>query len=236
MSIDLIMQILQWLIPVGSAGTVIGCIFYRDLRKAREAKEKNDIYKDMYDNISGTLIELQNENKRLYKAVRQLNQTIQKATSCPHFASCPMRDELQKSERIDTNAPFRQPAKHKKSRADPDACSSGYRGNEDTGSEVNDASYGAGYSTRSGRATVNVRRTDDGDIEVTAICDSLARQVIILEEELTRIRNETGKEEKPPGVVREPTGWQWFQIWTGRIAVICLILIVIKRRFYKTKK
>ena len=61
---------------------------------------------------------------------------------------------------------------------------------------------GAGYSTRSGRATVNVRRTDDGDIEVTAICDSLARQVIILEEELTRIRNETGKEEKPPGVVR----------------------------------
>jgi len=95
---------------------------------------------------------------------------------------------------------------------------------------------GAGYSTRSGRATVNVRRTDDGDIEVTAICDSLARQVIILEEELTRIRNETGKEEKPPGVVREPTGWQWFQIWTGRIAVICLILIVIKRRFYKTKK
>jgi len=98
----------------------------------------------MYDNISGTLIELQNENKRLYKAVRQLNQTIQKATSCPHFASCPMRDELQKSERIDTNAPFRQPAKHKKSRADPDACSSGYRGNEDTGSEVNDASYGSG--------------------------------------------------------------------------------------------
>ena len=144
MSIDLIMQLLQWLVPVGSAGTVIGGIFYRDLRKAREAKEKNDIYKDMYDNISGTLIELQNENKRLYKAVRQLNQTIQKATSCPHFASCPMRDELQKSERIDTNAPFRQPAKHKKSRADPDACSSGYRGNEDTGSEVNDASYGSG--------------------------------------------------------------------------------------------
>jgi len=38
MSIDLIMQILQWLIPVGSAGTVIGCIFYRDLRKARERR------------------------------------------------------------------------------------------------------------------------------------------------------------------------------------------------------
>ena len=144
MSIDLIMQVLQWLVPVGSAGTVIGCIFYRDLRKAREAKEKNDIYKDMYDNISGTLIELQNENKRLYKAVRQLNQTIQKATSCPHFASCPMRDELQKSERIDSGTSFRQSAKHKKSRADPSACSSEYSDNEDTGSEVDDASGGSG--------------------------------------------------------------------------------------------
>ena len=92
---------------------------------------------------------------------------------------------------------------------------------------------GAGYSVRNGQATVNVRRTDDGDIEVTATCDSLARQVIILEEELTRIRNETGIEEKPPEVVREPTGWQWFQIWTGRIAVICLVLIVIKRRLNK---
>ncbi|WP_042369725.1 hypothetical protein [Bacteroides neonati] len=122
MSTDLIMQILQWLVPVGSAGTVLGWIFYRDVRKAREAKEKNDIYKDMYDNISGTLIELQNENKRLYKAVRQLNQTIQKATSCVHFADCPMRDELQKSERIDLDPPQRQSGSRKKIRAEPGAC------------------------------------------------------------------------------------------------------------------
>ncbi len=144
MSMDLIMQILQWLVPVGSAGTVLGWIFYRDLRKAREAKEKNDIYKDMYDNISGTLIELQNENKRLYKAVRQLNQTIQKATSCAHFADCPMRDELQKSERIDADTHFRQPAKHKKIRSDPDACTGecGQSGYSDT--EAEDATCGRG--------------------------------------------------------------------------------------------
>lgn len=136
MSIELMMQILQWLIPVGSAGTVIGCIFYRDLRKAREAKEKNDIYKEMYDNISGTLIELQNENKRLYKAVRQLNQTIQKATSCPHFATCPMRDELQKSERPDPDFQPRQPANHKKIRADPASRSSKHCAGEDTDTEA----------------------------------------------------------------------------------------------------
>lgn len=93
----------------------------------------------------------------------------------------------------------------------------------------------AGYNSSEGQATVDVRRTEDGDIEVTATCDSLARQVILMEEELTRIRNETSVEEKPPEVIHEPTGWQWFQIWTGRIAVICLVLILIKRRLNKNK-
>lgn len=144
MSIDLIMQILQWLIPVGSAGTVIGCIFYRDLQKARKAKEKNDIYKEMYDNISGTLIELQNENKRLYKAVRQLNQTIQKATGCVHFADCPLRDELQKSERSDADVPIRQPAKRKKNRGDPPAGSSQLYADQDSDGETGRASSGGG--------------------------------------------------------------------------------------------
>lgn len=120
---DLVMQILQWLIPTGGILTLFGWIRQRDTRKERVAKEKNDIYKEMYDNISGTLLELQNENKRLYKAVRQLNQTIQKATACPHYGECPMRDELQKLERIDAEQPVRQPAKRKKIRADPAADS-----------------------------------------------------------------------------------------------------------------
>lgn len=143
MSMDLVVQILQWLVPVGSAGTILGYIFYRDLRKAREVKEKNDIYKEMYDNISGTLLELQNENKRLYKAVRQLNQTIQKATACPHFASCPMRDELQKLERSDTEPPVRQPSKRKKIRADPDTGASEFR--TDDGADFNLGGASAGH-------------------------------------------------------------------------------------------
>ena len=90
---------------------------------------------------------------------------------------------------------------------------------------------GTGFSTRSGQATVNVTRVSEDSVEVSATCDSLAREVIFLREELTRIRNETGEEveEPPPQIVKEPTGWQWFQIWTGRIAVAVLILIVIKR-------
>lgn len=95
---------------------------------------------------------------------------------------------------------------------------------------------GAGYNTKSGQATIDMRRVSDSTLIVTATCDSLARQVILLEEELTRIRSETSIKEKPAEVIHEPTGWQWFQIWTGRIAVIFCVLILIKRRFNKTKK
>lgn len=99
---------------------------------------------------------------------------------------------------------------------------------------------GTGFSKRSGQATVNVTRISGDSIEVTATCDSLARQVILLTEQLTRIRSETSREveELPPKVIKEPTGWQWFQIWTGRITLFTLSLIIIcrllKRRLDKS--
>lgn len=91
---------------------------------------------------------------------------------------------------------------------------------------------GAGYSARSGQATASVVRGKGDTLIITSTCDSLVRQVISLTEELTRIRNETGEEveEPPPQVAHEPTGWQWFQIWIGRLAVTAFILILIKRR------
>ena len=94
---------------------------------------------------------------------------------------------------------------------------------------------GAGYSSRSGQAAVTIDRGRGDTIVVTATCDSLSRQVILLEEELTRVRGETVKEQIPPqvSILHEPTGWQWFQIWTGRIAVAALVLIIIRRRFKK---
>lgn len=95
---------------------------------------------------------------------------------------------------------------------------------------------GTGFSKRSGQATVNVTRISEDSLEVTATCDSLARQVMLLTEELTRIRSETSEKAEllPPEVIKEPTGWQWFQIWTGRLAVAVLLLILIKRRLNRT--
>lgn len=101
---------------------------------------------------------------------------------------------------------------------------------------LNAIPVGTGFSKRSGQATVNVNRISEDSTEVTATCDSLARQVIVLTEELTRIRNETREavETPPPQIIKEPTGFQWCQIWIGRAAVAVLILLLIKRRLKRT--
>ncbi|WP_244149083.1 hypothetical protein [Bacteroides gallinarum] len=94
---------------------------------------------------------------------------------------------------------------------------------------------GTGFSSRSGQATVNVTRISEDSLEVTATCDSLARQVLILTEENTRIRGELmeEKEKPPPEVVREPTGLQWFQIWAGRVSLLYLAFRLLKRHLTK---
>lgn len=91
---------------------------------------------------------------------------------------------------------------------------------------------GAGYSARSGQAMASIMRGKGDTLIITSTCDSLAREVVALREEMTRIRNETGTEveEPPPKVVREPTGWQWFQIWAGRMAVFVFLVTMVKRR------
>lgn len=118
MTTELITQILQWLIPSGFIGSFWVWLRHKENRKVLAAKERNDTYKEMYDNLSGTLIDLQNENIKLYKAVRELNRTIQRASTCKHYADCPIRSELQKSGTIDTDRQrHRQPAKQKRVRA-----------------------------------------------------------------------------------------------------------------------
>ena len=125
MNMETIMQILQWLVPSGIAGSLWAWLRHRENSKVIAAKERNDAYKEMYDNLSGTLIELRNENIKLNKAVRELNRTIRKASTCRHYNDCPIRIELQKSGGIDADQPsYRQPARQKRVRSPSAARSS----------------------------------------------------------------------------------------------------------------
>lgn len=116
MTVDSILQILECLFGPGCFAAYWVWMKNKENRKLEASKQRDDTYKQMYDNLSGTLIDLQNENIKLYKAVRELNRTIQKATACPHYRDCPLRGELQ--EQAGSGAPdfrpLRQPAKRKK--------------------------------------------------------------------------------------------------------------------------
>lgn len=88
---------------------------------------------------------------------------------------------------------------------------------------------GTGYNKRSGQASLDIRRGEGDTLTITATCDSLAREVIRLTEELTRIRDATEVSEKPPEIVNEPTGWQWFWIRIGQLSVGAAALIALKK-------
>ena len=119
MNSDLIMQILQWLVPSGIAGSLWAWLRHRENNKVLAAKERNDAYKEMYDNLSGTLIDLQNENIKLYKAVRELNRTIQRASTCRHYADCPTAvwtASRAKAGSLSCSSPFRPAWRRRNSR------------------------------------------------------------------------------------------------------------------------
>lgn len=95
MTTELLLSLLQWLVPAGGLGAVAVWITNRTLRATRTNKEVHNAYKAMYEDVQATLLTLQNENKKLYKAVNRLERTIARASACPHWGDCPIRNELQ---------------------------------------------------------------------------------------------------------------------------------------------
>ena len=83
---------------------------------------------------------------------------------------------------------------------------------------------GAGYNSRSGQSRLSIVRGRGDTLLLTATCDSLARRVILLTEELTRARSKTEAEQKLPPTARSPTGWQWFWIRLGQLSAAVLLI------------
>lgn len=115
-------QIFGYLFPTG-LGAAFGWMlnWYRN-RKISKAKQGTDIDTAYLDNINllrEELIKIQDENRKLYRAIARLDRTVAKATSCRHWDDCPIRNELQKSGHDDNIQPVkRQSAGRKRIRAD----------------------------------------------------------------------------------------------------------------------
>lgn len=85
-----------------------GCLFSlgtwlvnRKVNKARQKKEIFDYYKSTSEDLQTTLESLQNENRKLYRAISRLERAMSMVSTCKHYADCPIRGELRKYEEND---------------------------------------------------------------------------------------------------------------------------------------
>jgi hypothetical protein len=93
-------SILEWILPAGGLGAFLTWLTNKTLRNIRTTKEVHDAYKQMYDDVKRTLIDILDENNKLRKAVSKLERAISKAGSCRYADSCPVLrdDQLRETE------------------------------------------------------------------------------------------------------------------------------------------
>lgn len=94
---ETIRQIIEMLFPAG-IGTAIGWLLSRKVYFAKNEAQIHDIYKKMYDDVATTLKTMQDENKKLYKAIARLERAVNRATSCRLWPECPIASELQEQQ------------------------------------------------------------------------------------------------------------------------------------------
>lgn len=126
------------LAAAGSGGLLVQFFNWLRNRKLSKARQGSDIDTAYLDNINilrEELIKIQDENRKLYRAIARLDRTVARATSCRHWDDCPIRNELQKSPADDGIHPSkRQPAHRKRIRADT-ATRPAQRGADDVSDE-----------------------------------------------------------------------------------------------------
>lgn len=117
-------DILLTAISSGTLFTGLSWWLNKRLRQAKAAKETQDVYKTMYENLRTTILKFQDENQKLYRAVARLERAVTQATTCKHYDDCPIREQLQ--EHRNSGACGRNTERHatrkKKCAADTDAC------------------------------------------------------------------------------------------------------------------
>lgn len=117
-------DILLTAISSGTLFTGLSWWLNKRLRQAKTAKETQDVYKTMYENLRTTILKFQDENQKLYRAVARLERAVTQATTCKHYDDCPIREQLQ--EHRNPSSCGRNTERHatrkKKCATDTDAC------------------------------------------------------------------------------------------------------------------
>lgn len=118
-------DILLTAISSGTLFTGLSWWLNKRLRQAKTAKETQDVYKTMYENLRTTILKFQDENQKLYRAVARLERAVTQATTCKHYDDCPIREQLQEHRHAGADTPNKQRHATKKKKncaANVDPC------------------------------------------------------------------------------------------------------------------
>lgn len=112
-----ILEILMWALPSGFASGAITFLVSRKTFTARKKKEREDVYKQLYDNLSATTLDLSKQIKKLNEKIIFYETTIRKIQTCKYVDRCPALIWMRQQQKGNYgSSPLGQP-QHERNRA-----------------------------------------------------------------------------------------------------------------------
>jgi len=88
---DKVVELLMYCLPSGVFASIATWLVNRKLYHTRTRKEVHDTYKAMYEDLSNTIINQQQQTNELRRTLSKLQQILVSATACKYYSRCPMR-------------------------------------------------------------------------------------------------------------------------------------------------
>lgn len=98
----------------GGLASFITWLCNRELYKAKAIRDREGIWKEMYESTKEATVKLSYDNEQLFQEIHDLKRLVVKMVDCKYYAQCPARHELQDYKRKHFNAPRRQPSMEQK--------------------------------------------------------------------------------------------------------------------------
>lgn len=112
-----ILEILMWALPSGFASGAITFLVSRKTFTARKKKEREDVYKQLYDNLSATTLDLSKQIKKLNEKIIFYEAAIRKIQTCKYVDRCPALIWMRQQQKGNYgSSPLGQP-QHERNRA-----------------------------------------------------------------------------------------------------------------------
>lgn len=106
----MLMELLTWAVPSGCLASLATWLVNRGLYNVRSLREKEEIYKELYEDVGASLLTLQNDYGKLFKEFSAVKRAVMRSASCRYYDTCPVRRELQ--DKPDKQFAVRQKGQH----------------------------------------------------------------------------------------------------------------------------